>query len=100
MISFEHCNACRTIWVGTDSTFALPLTKELRLKYERFFRQNPDAVMDTILWGTGVNMRSIRRCGELAYCDTEMLQMYIMFIMHKLHRSKVQVFQPVTVNLC
>ena len=37
MVSFEHCNACRTIWIGMDSTFALPLTEELRLKYERFF---------------------------------------------------------------
>lgn len=91
MISFEHCNACRTIWIGMESTFALPLTEELRLEYERFFRQNPESVIDTILRGTGVDMRSIRGCGALSYWDTEMLQMYITFIMHELHPSRVQV---------
>ena len=50
-----------------ESTFALPLTEELRLKYERFFRQNPESVIDTILWGTGVDMQSIRGCGALSY---------------------------------
>ena len=34
---------------GTDSTFALPLTKELQLKYEHFFWQNAEEVMDVIL---------------------------------------------------
>ena len=91
MISFEHCNACRTIWIGMESTFALPLTEELRLEYERFFRQNPESVIDTILRGTGVDMRSIGGCGALSYWDTEMLQMYITFIMHELHPSRVQV---------
>ncbi len=36
-------------------------------------------------------MRSLNGCGELAYWDTEMPQMYITFIMRKLHPSRVQV---------
>ncbi len=35
--------------------------------------------------------KNFYKCCELAYWDTEMLQTYIMFIMHKLHPSRVQV---------